>query len=86
MCAFKVQYNVIPQTGYMYMYLDTSRTQRQVTQSVSKHHGALTLISTPAGTTIGRNDSEWAHIGAMTMEDLREIKRISSDMERILAD
>ena len=67
MCAFKVQYNVIPQTGYMYMYLDTSRTQRQVTQSVSKHHGALTLISTPAGTTIGRNDSEWAHIGAMTM-------------------
>lgn len=33
-----------------------------------------------------QRSNEKAHIGAMTMEDLRTIKRISSDMERILAD
>ncbi len=33
-----------------------------------------------------QRSNEKAHVGAMTMEDLRAIKRISSDMERILAD
>ncbi len=33
-----------------------------------------------------QRSNEKAHLGAMTMEDLRTIKRISSDMERILAE
>ncbi|MCP5080127.1 MAG: hypothetical protein GY948_00325 [Alphaproteobacteria bacterium] len=32
-----------------------------------------------------QRSNEKAHLGAMTLEDLRTIKRISSDMERILA-
>ncbi|MEM1200267.1 MAG: N-acetylneuraminate synthase family protein, partial [Pseudomonadota bacterium] len=32
-----------------------------------------------------QRSNEKAHLGAMTLEDLRAIKRITSDMERILA-
>ncbi len=33
----------------------------------------------------GQRDNEKAHFGAMTLEELRDIKRISSAMERVLA-